>query len=234
VRTCAQDSAYNQSMQVVADSQAIDRLGKQGVFIVGLAGPSGSGKSTVAKRVVSRLKGHVVSMESYSIIMNDVPLEERAKQDYDAPYAIDMRLLESHIRDYAAGKAIEAPIYDFAQHLRVSDRREHIPATSLLIVEGILALHFAQLRQHFDLSIYLEASDEVCFHRRKVRDITERGRSLDFIQWQYRNKVLPAARQYVLPSKKFANLVLNSNADLATVEKSLYEAITEKRALVGV
>jgi uridine kinase len=67
-----------------------------------------------------------------------------------------------------------------------------------------------------------------------VRDITERGRSLDFIQWQYRNKVLPAARQYVLPSKKFANLVLDSNADLATVEKSLYEAITEKRALLGV
>jgi uridine kinase len=223
-------------MQVVADldAESIDRLGKQGVFIVGLAGASGSGKSTVAKRVASRLSGHVVSMESYSIVMNDVSLEERAKQDYDAPYAIDVKLLESHIRDYAAGHAIEIPICDFANHLRVNDRREHIPATSLLIVEGILALHFSQLRQHFDLSIYLEAPDEVCFHRRKVRDITERGRSLDFIQWQYRDKVLPAARQYVLPSKRFANLVLDSNADLATVEKILYEAITEKCALVGV
>lgn len=70
---------------------------------------------------------------------------------------------------------------DFAEHLRVSDRVEHIPATSLLIVEGILALHFAQLRQHFDMSIYLEATDDVCFHRRKVRDITERQRSLEFI-----------------------------------------------------
>jgi uridine kinase len=90
-------------------------------------------------------------------------------------------------------------------------------------------LHFAQLRAHFDLSIYLDAPDEICFHRRKVRDITERQRSVDFILWQYKNAVLPAARQYLLPSKSYANLVLDSNVDLATVEKNLYDAIVEKR-----
>jgi uridine kinase len=204
------------------------------IFVVGLGGPSGSGKSTVAKRVASRLNGHVISMEVYSIEMNHLPLEERAKLNYDAPNAIDMQLLESHIRDYAAGKAIEAPIYDFAEHLRVRDRREHIPAKSLLIVEGILALHFAQLRQHFDLSIYLEAPDEVCFRRRKVRDITERQRSLEFIRRQYENTVLPAQRQYVLPSKDYADLVLESEVDLAALEKSLYDAIVEKRSLAAV
>jgi uridine kinase len=101
-------------------------------------------------------------------------------------------------------------------------------------VEGILALHFAQLRPHFDLSIYLDAPEEVCFHRRKVRDITERQRSLDFILWQYKNTVLPATRQYVLPSKGYADLVLDSEADLATVAKNLYDAIVEKRALAAV
>ena len=207
--------------------------GQESVFIVGLAGPSGSGKSTIARRVASRLNGHAISMESYSIEMNHLPLEERAKLNYDAPHAIDMRLLESHIRDYASGKAIEAPIYDFAQHLRVSDRFEHVPAKSLLIVEGILALHFAELRPLFDLSIYLEAPDGVCFHRRKVRDITERQRSLDFILWQYKNNVLPAARQYVLPSKRYADLVLESTADLPTVEKSVYDAIADGRALAA-
>jgi uridine kinase len=201
------------------------------IFIVGLAGPSGCGKSTVAKRVASRLDGHVISMEVYSIEMNHLPLEERVKQNYDAPNAIDVQLLEKHIRNYALGHAIEAPIYDFAQHLRVSERREHIPAKPLLIVEGILALHFAQLRPLFDLSIYLEAPDEVCFHRRKVRDITERQRSLDFILWQYKNTVLPATRRYVVPSKAYANLVLDSTEDLATVEKSVYDAIMEKRTV---
>jgi uridine kinase len=204
------------------------------VFIIGLAGASGSGKSTVAKRVANRLNGHVVSMENYSVTMKDLPFEERAKQNYDAPHAIDVTLLENHIKDYAAGRAIEAPICDFANHLRVGDRSEQIPASSLLIVEGILALHFAQLRQHFDLSIFLDAPEKVCFHRRKVRDITERGRSLDFIRWQYETNVLPAAREYVLASKSFANVVIDSNADLPTVERRLYDTIVQRRALAKV
>ena len=203
---------------------------REKIFIVGLAGPSGSGKSTVAKRVASRLNGHVLSMETYSTEMNHLPLEKRAKLNYDAPDAIDVQLLESHIRAYAAGKAIDAPIYDFAHHLRVSDRYEHIPVASLLIVEGILALHFVVLRPHYNLSIYLDAPDEVCFHRRKVRDITERQRSMDLILWQYENTVLPAARQYLFPSKPFANLVVESKSDLSTVEKSVYDAIVQKRA----
>jgi uridine kinase len=203
---------------------------REKIFIVGLAGPSGSGKSTVAKRVASRLGGHVLSMETYSTAMNHLPLEERAKLNYDAPDAIDVRLLESHIRDYAAGHAIEAPIYDFAQHLRVRDRCERIPAKAVLIVEGILALHFAELRPRYDLSIYLEAPDEVCFHRRKVRDITERQRSMDLILWQYENTVLPAARQYLIPSRAYADLVLESQSDLPTVEKSVYDAIMERRS----
>jgi uridine kinase len=203
------------------------------VFIVGLAGPSGSGKSTVAKRVAARLNGHVISMEIYSVEVNHLPFEERAKQNYDAPEATDVDLLESHIRRYAAGHALEAPIYDFAEHLRVRDRREHVPPKPLLIVEGILALHFAELRPHFDLSIYLDAPDEICFHRRKVRDITERQRAQELIQWQYQNNVLPAARRYLLPSKRYADLVVDSRPDLATVEQSLYDAITGKRALAA-
>jgi len=203
------------------------------VFIVGLAGPSGSGKSTVAKRVAARLNGHVISMEIYSVEVNHLPFEERAKQNYDAPEATDVHLLESHIRRYAAGHALEAPIYDFAEHLRVRDRREHVPPKPLLIVEGILALHFAELRPHFDLSIYLDAPDEICFHRRKVRDITERQRAQELIQWQYQNNVLPAARRYLLPSKRYADLVVDSRPDLATVEQSLYDAITGKRALAA-
>jgi uridine kinase len=172
-------------------------------------------------------------MESYSIEMNHLPLEDRAKLNYDAPHAIDMHLLESQIRDYAAGKAIDAPIYDFAKHLRVNDQRVHVPAKSLLIVEGILALHFAQLRPLFNLSIYLEAPDEICFHRRKVRDITERQRPLDFILWQYKNHVLPAARQYVLPSKCYADLVLESKAELTAVEQSVYDAIVGRRVFAA-
>jgi uridine kinase len=200
------------------------------VFIVGLAGPSGSGKSTVAKRLAARLNGHAISMESYAMEVQHLPLEERAKQNYDEPEATDAKLLENHIRKYAAGQAIEAPVYDFAQHLRVKDRHEHVAPKALLIVEGILALHFAELRPNFNLSIYLEAPDEVCFHRRKVRDITERQRQLELIKWQYENTVLPAARKYLLPSKRYADLVVDSTPELAVVEKNLYDAIAQRLA----
>jgi uridine kinase len=200
------------------------------VFVLGLAGPSGSGKSTVARCVASRLGAHVMSMETYAVAVNHLSYEDRSRRNYDEPDATDVPLLETHIRKYAAGHDIEAPIYDFAQHLRVNNRTEHVVAKPLLIVEGILALHFAELRPHYNLAIYLEAPDDVCFRRRKVRDITERQRSLEFITWQYENTVLPAARRYCLPSKRYADLVLDSTSDLATVEKNVEEAIGQKRA----
>jgi len=194
-------------------------------FIVGLGGPSGSGKSTVAKRVAARLDGNVISMEVYSAAMSSAPFAEREKINYDLPGALDLTLLVNNVRDYAAGKAVDAPIYDFAQHLRVENQHTHIPAKPLLIVEGILALYFEQLRPYFNLSIYLDAPDEICFHRRRVRDITERQRHTEFIQWQWENIVLPAARQYALPSKRYADLVLDSTADVSAMEKSVFDAI---------
>jgi uridine kinase len=202
---------------------------KPKVFVVGVAGPSGSGKSTVAKRLAARLDGRVLSMESYAASVNKLSFDERAKQNYDAPEATDVALLESDIRDYAAGRAIESPVYDFGQHLRTS-RRERVAAGPLLIVEGILALHYDELRQHYNLSIYLHAPDEILFHRRKVRDITERQRALEFIQWQWENFVLPSNRQYVLPSKRYADVVIDSTPDLAMVEKSVEGAISQKQA----
>jgi uridine kinase len=200
------------------------------VFVVGLAGASGSGKSTVAKRVGARLGAYVISIETYAVAVNHLSFDERAKQDYDAPEGTDVKLLESHIRKYVSGHAIEAPIYDFAQHLRIRDRTTHVDPRPLLIVEGILALHYAELRPHYSLSIYLEAPDDVCFHRRKVRDITERQRPLEFIQWQYENTVLPAARKYLLPSRRYADVVIDSKPSLDAVQKSIEDAIAQKRA----
>jgi uridine kinase len=201
-------------------------------FIVGLAGPSGSGKSTVAKRVASRLGGRVISMETYSTMMNHLPLAERAKLNYDIPDAIDVKLLADHVREFAAGNAIDIPVYDFAEHLRLNDR-EHMKAAPLLIVEGILALHFAQLRPQYNLSIYLEAPDEICFRRRQVRDITERQRPLELIRWQYENTVLPAAQKFLIPSKVHANIVLDSSPELAVVEASVLRTIEGKLALAA-
>lgn len=202
-------------------------------FIVGLAGPSGSGKSTVAKRVARSLRGRLISMETYSTPMNHLPVEQRAKLNYDIPGAIDIRLLADHVSEFAAGYAINVPVYDFAAHRRVMDHHEHLSSAPLLIVEGILALHFPQLRSHYDLSIYLDAPDDVCFRRRQVRDITERQRPLELIRWQYENTVRPAAQQYLEPSKVHASVVLDSSGDLASVEESVLQTIEGKLAVAA-
>jgi uridine kinase len=206
-----------------------ERMPKR-AFIVGLAGLSGTGKSTIAKHVASRLNGHTVSMERYSLSQNGLLLEQREKVNYDEPDVIDVKLLQNHIREYSAGQSIESPVYDFANHLRVCESCEHVPASPLLIVEGILALHFIELRSGYDLSIYLEAPDDVCFRRRQVRDITERQRSVNLIRWQWENAVMPAAQRYVLPSKRLADVVIDSSSDLATVEKKLEEIILQRRS----
>jgi uridine kinase len=196
-------------------------------FVVGLAGPSGSGKSTVARRVAALLNGHIMSLEVYSVSTNHLSFNDRAKQNYDEPEAIDTELLENHIRRYMAGRSIDAPLYDFSQHLRLK-QTQHIPPKVLLIVEGILALHFSQLRQCYDLAIYLDAPEPVCFHRRKVRDITERQRPSELTQWQYETTVLPAARRYLPKCKDYAHHVLDASRDISAVEKDLYSAITQK------
>ncbi|HUO14081.1 MAG TPA: AAA family ATPase [Verrucomicrobiae bacterium] len=203
-------------------------------FIVGIAGMSGTGKSTLAREVASALNGHTLSMEKYSLSPNGLSFEQREKLNYDEPEIIDVELLEKHIVNYANGDDVEAPIYDFANHLRVTGQSEHIQAGSLLIVEGILALHFPELRAHFDLSIYLEAPADVCFHRRQVRDITERQRSLELIRWQYENTVMPAARRYVLASKRFADIVMDCRPDVVSLEAQLKDAILQRRARAAV
>lgn len=197
------------------------------MFVVGLAGPSGSGKSTVARQLAARLNGQVLSMESYAASVNHLSFDERQRQDYDAPEATDVNLLEKDVRRYAAGHAIEIPVYDFGQNLRTK-RRQPVAAGPVLIVEGILALYFDELRQHFNLSIYLEAPEEVLFHRRKVRDITERQRALEFVRWQWDNFVMPSTRRHVLPSKRYADLVIDATADLAKVEKAVSDAIQQR------
>ncbi len=200
-------------------------LQTKSAFIVGLAGPSGSGKSTVAQRVAARLGGHVLSLETYAKAMNHLPLTQREKLNYDAPEALDLPLLVQHVREYALGSAIDAPIYDFATHLRVGDRCQRIEPNPLLIVEGILALHYTDLRPRFNLAIYLDAPDSVCLHRRKVRDIVERQRPIELILWQYRETVLPMAQQYLLPSKPYADVVIDSEPEQSIVEKNIEQAI---------
>jgi len=196
-------------------------------FIVGLGGPSCTGKSTLAKRIAERLGGKTISMESYYNDLSHLAASERPKCNFDAPEALDAALLDRHVSEFAQGRDIEVPIYDFAEHTRVSGEHELLKSAPLLIVEGILVLYWPELRTNYDLSVYLDAPDDICFQRRRVRDIVERQRSQEFIRQQYYDTVVPMAHQYVYPTKHYADAVIDASREISAVETELLAKISE-------
>jgi uridine kinase len=139
--------------------------------VVGIAGCSGSGKTTLAVELARTLNGIHFPLDHYYVDLAHMPPAERAKQNFDDPALIESPLLVSHVAALVRGEAIERPLYDFSTHTRVLDRTETIRPEAFLIVEGLFTLIYQDLLPLYQLKIYMEAPDEVCFERRLRRDI---------------------------------------------------------------
>ena len=194
--------------------------------IIGLAGLSGSGKSELARKLAGRLNScAVLTLDSYYHPQSHVTVEARAKLNYDHPDALDWGLLATHLDRLATGQAIEEPQYLFDQHTRSAESRR-IEPQPCLIVEGILTLHRAEVRDRLDLKIFVSTAPEECFRRRMLRDIAERGRTPESVRDQYECSVWPMALEYVLPSREFADLVVSG-------EQPLDRSVEQVMDLVG-
>jgi len=179
-------------------------------IVVGVAGGSGSGKSTVVGRIMEALGAEqvaVVAQDHYYCDRADLTPEARRRINYDHPDAIDEPLLVAHVRTLAAGEAIDRPTYDFVQHLR-EPRTVRIDPRPCVVVEGILVLATAGLRELLDVKIYVDTDADVRFIRRLLRDLEERGRTLAEVVAQYLESVRPMHLQFVEPSKRNADLIL--------------------------
>ena len=189
------------------------------VYVIGIAGGSGSGKSTFAARLREQVPDSValISCDNYYRAHDDIPLEERRLLNYDAPEALEFDLMVSHLRALKRGEAVDCPVYDFALHNR-SDKILRIDPKPVIIVDGILILSDPALRETFDLRIYVEADADERILRRARRDMEVRGRHIDDIMAQYLTTVKPMHEQYVEPSKKHADLILNGGMNPVALE----------------
>ena len=189
------------------------------VYVIGIAGGSGSGKSTFAARLREQFPDSValISCDNYYRAHDDIPLEERRKLNYDAPEALEFDLMVSHLRALKRGEAVDCPVYDFALHNR-SDKILRIDPRPVIIVDGILILSDPALRETFDLRIYVETDADERILRRARRDMEVRGRHIDDIMAQYLTTVKPMHEQYVEPSKKHADLILNGGMNPVALE----------------
>ena len=175
-------------------------------LIIGIAGGSGSGKTTLALRLKERFgedEVRLISHDSYYKRHDELPFEERCKLNYDHPDAFDNDLLIEHLRELKAGSAIDCPVYDYADHNRSSEV-QHIEPAPVLIVEGILPLAEPELCKLFDYKIYVDTDADERILRRILRDVKERGRSLDSVITQYRTTVKPMHEAFVEPRHRDA------------------------------
>lgn len=180
-------------------------------IIIGVAGGTGSGKSTFTNRLKAFFGDRitVIYHDNYYRRHDDIPFEERKLINYDHPDALETDLLVRHLQELKEGRSIECPIYDFARHNR-SNQVAEIKPSRVIIVEGILILQDARLRDLFDIKIYVDADADERILRRALRDMKERGRDLDNIIEQYLTTVKPMHYMYVAPTRYLADIVINS------------------------
>jgi uridine kinase len=178
-------------------------------LVVGIAGATGSGKSTIASRLADAV-GTQVALLQHDRYYRDRPeltYEQCCELNFDHPEALETELMIEHICALRRGESIEMPVYDFTRHRR-ADQTERIAPARVLIVEGILVLADARLRELFDIKLFVDTDADIRVFRRIRRDIEKRGRSFESIRQQYYATVRPMTVEFVEPSKRFADMII--------------------------
>lgn len=179
-------------------------------LVIGVAGGSGSGKTSVTKAISNRFTNQsilVLEQDYYYKDQNHLSFEERLNTNYDHPLAFDNDLFIEHIKDLIQLKPIEKPVYDYKMHTR-SDKVIHIEPKNVIIVEGILILEDSRLVDLMDIKVFVDTDADLRIIRRLLRDIKERGRSLDSVIDQYLNSVRPAHLQFIEATKRYADIII--------------------------
>ena len=179
------------------------------VIIIGIAGGSASGKTTVASKIKEEFGEDVelLSHDYYYKEHNELPFEERTKLNYDHPNAFDTERFIKDIKDLKAGKEIERPVYSYIQHNRLAETVKVYPK-KVVIVEGFLIFENHELLDLFDIKIFVDTDADERLIRRILRDVQERGRSLESVISQYQTTVKPMHEQFVEPTKRHADLII--------------------------
>jgi uridine kinase len=201
--------------------------------IIGIAGPSCSGKTELATQLARSLPGtSVVSLDSYYRGMEEIPLEARKKVNFDDPDAIEWPLLRAHLQTMTEGNPFDEPVYSFADYARTAQTRR-IEPSEFVIVEGLFVFHWPELRVLLDTKVYVETDPGVCFNRRLSRDVAERGRTPESVIDQYQGTVQPSAEWFVIPSRRYADLIVSGEEPLTNSTAAVLRALDRSASAAG-
>lgn len=200
------------------------------MLIIGIAGGTGSGKTTVVHQIMNELpetEVGIISQDSYYKQNVGMSYEERSRINFDHPRAIDFELMVQHLKDLKAGKTIEQPVYSFVTHNRTDDTIITHPR-KVMIVEGILILNNQELRDLFDVKIFVHADSDERLIRRLKRDIAERGRDMEEVLNRYQTTLKPMHQQFIEPTKEHADIII-PNDKYNTVAIDVVRAVINQR-----
>ncbi|MBP6072790.1 MAG: uridine kinase [Flavobacterium sp.] len=200
------------------------------MLIIGIAGGTGSGKTTVVNQILNELpetEVGIISQDSYYKQNNNMSYEERSNINFDHPRAIDFELLVEHLQALKTGQTIDQPVYSFVTHNRTDDTVTTHPR-KVMIVEGILILTNPELREMFDIKIFVHADSDERLIRRLKRDIAERGRDMEEVLNRYQTTLKPMHQQFIEPTKAFADIII-PNDKYNTVAIDVVRAVINQR-----
>ncbi|MBT0609171.1 uridine kinase [Aequorivita echinoideorum] len=183
------------------------------MLIIGIAGGTGSGKTTVVDQIVAELPADevcVISQDSYYHDTSELTYAERVKINFDHPNSIDFDLLVSHLEELRQGNSFEQPVYSFVEHNRTGETITTFPK-KVIIVEGILILTHPDIREMFDIKIFVHADSDERLIRRLKRDIADRGRDLEEVLNRYQTTLKPMHQQFIEPTKEYADIIIPTN-----------------------
>ena len=183
------------------------------MLIIGIAGGTGCGKTTVVDQILNELPSGevgIISQDSYYKDNSHLQFEERSSINFDHPRSIDFDLLVEHLQHLKSGTIIQQPVYSFVQHNRTGDTILTHPR-KVMIVEGILILTNPELREMFDIKIFVHADSDERLIRRLKRDIAERGRDIDEVLTRYQSTLKPMHEQFIEPMKEYADIIIPNN-----------------------
>lgn len=201
-------------------------------YFIGIAGPSCAGKSFLSKHIARELDAGLFHLDSYYRELTHLSMVQRAHFNFDSPDALESDMLISDARLLASGRTIEKPVYDFTTHSRTSQTEQLVPRP-FIIVEGLFALYWEDLRKLEGTKVYVDLGEDVCLERRIERDIRERGRTRESVLQQYETTVLPMARQYVHPTRRYADIVVTGDDDIVNEVTSVMANIREHAAVAA-
>ena len=201
--------------------------------VLGIAGCSGSGKTTLANELARMLRGLRFHLDDYYLDLGHIPPKERVEKNFDDPASIEVPLLAEHIAALARGDSIDRPVYDFGTYTRMPGRTERVTAGPFLMVEGIFALYFKELLPLYQLRIYVDTPDALCFERRMKRDVDERGRSAESVRYQWECRVRPSSMRFVRPSAVNADIVVDGAGALDWKVERVMAEMRKRGLLTG-